>query len=317
MTPESIIALDGVVQPISEHALDYGIPAALIVARLHGGWDTREAIETPMPVPGDDIATDDVDREIRRQERNLLDGLKRQARQAQRETKRNSTREHSDRLQALRASERALKVKEAEVSRLEREQERDQKRSEREAKLQAEIAEREARLHEREARLQARLAKLQHIDPAIGLMKQKRAGPVAQTLTHAGETLTVKQWSERTGVNPHTIAYRLRQGWTVAEALSGAKTFGPEGILHTHDGKTMCVRAWSRHTGIAAGTINYRLRKGMSIGEAINAPINARFRPKGYAPSAGRPGVGQNLAQGVKTGGVSFAHDRPELEFSE
>ncbi len=50
MTPETIIALDGVEQPISEHALDWGIPAELIVQRLHDGWDKRDAIETPVKV---------------------------------------------------------------------------------------------------------------------------------------------------------------------------------------------------------------------------------------------------------------------------
>lgn len=39
-------------------------------------------------------------------------------------------------------------------------------------------------------------------------------------LTHAGETLCVSEWVERTGLSFSTICKRLRLGWTAAQALT-------------------------------------------------------------------------------------------------
>lgn len=35
-----------------------------------------------------------------------------------------------------------------------------------------------------------------------------------------GETLCVSEWAERIGLRPHTLAYRLRAGWSVKRALT-------------------------------------------------------------------------------------------------
>jgi hypothetical protein len=40
-------------------------------------------------------------------------------------------------------------------------------------------------------------------------------------LTLNGETLTVAQWAERTGMKSNTIIYRLRRGWSDEKALTG------------------------------------------------------------------------------------------------
>lgn len=53
MTPADLLTFDGTTQPISEWALDYGIPEELILERLADGWPSNAAIETPMVVqPG-------------------------------------------------------------------------------------------------------------------------------------------------------------------------------------------------------------------------------------------------------------------------
>jgi len=39
-------------------------------------------------------------------------------------------------------------------------------------------------------------------------------------LTYNGDTHTIKEWSEITGINWSTIKERLKQGWTVERALS-------------------------------------------------------------------------------------------------
>jgi hypothetical protein len=46
-----IIEHNGIAQPVEEWALDYGIPADLIIARLSAGWTKAAAIEAPMDAP--------------------------------------------------------------------------------------------------------------------------------------------------------------------------------------------------------------------------------------------------------------------------
>jgi hypothetical protein len=48
MTPATILTFDGIEQPVSEWALDYGIPARLIVNRLNRGMSVEQAITKPM-----------------------------------------------------------------------------------------------------------------------------------------------------------------------------------------------------------------------------------------------------------------------------
>lgn len=50
MTPATILENDGIKQPITEWALDYGITPAIIIARLERGETVAEAITKPMKV---------------------------------------------------------------------------------------------------------------------------------------------------------------------------------------------------------------------------------------------------------------------------
>jgi hypothetical protein len=58
------------------------------------------------------------------------------------------------------------------------------------------------------------------LEDPIGYTTLQGGGPITRTLTHNCETLTIKQWSERTGIKYFTINYRLRKGRTVEEALT-------------------------------------------------------------------------------------------------
>lgn len=48
MTPETILEHDGIQQPITEWALDYGITPAIIIGRLERGMSVADAITIPM-----------------------------------------------------------------------------------------------------------------------------------------------------------------------------------------------------------------------------------------------------------------------------
>jgi hypothetical protein len=51
------------------------------------------------------------------------------------------------------------------------------------------------------------------VDPTAGRKKPSRL------ITHDGETRSLADWARHTGIRRHTISYRLRSGWSVAEAL--------------------------------------------------------------------------------------------------
>lgn len=49
---------------------------------------------------------------------------------------------------------------------------------------------------------------------------KRKPRPTAKRLTFHGETLTIREWSERTGVDRTSIDWRLSSGWTVKDALT-------------------------------------------------------------------------------------------------
>jgi hypothetical protein len=50
--------------------------------------------------------------------------------------------------------------------------------------------------------------------------QQDRNKRTNRLLTHGGITLCITEWSERLGINKHTIFTRLRKGWTVDRILA-------------------------------------------------------------------------------------------------
>lgn len=68
MTPATMITFDGITQPVTEWALDYGIAPAVIVARLERGLSVEQAITTPMVTArGQKLTGKHLDRYIRSQ----------------------------------------------------------------------------------------------------------------------------------------------------------------------------------------------------------------------------------------------------------
>lgn len=112
--------------------------------------------------------------------------------------------------------------------------------------------------------------------------KAKRVKVKDRLFTFKGESLTMQQWSDRTGLPVTTIASRLRDHWTIERALTQ-----PIGQRN---------RAWG-YTGVP--------------NVADHTPCAA-----GVANSDGRPGVGSDFAQDKGTGGGRSAQDRPEISFS-
>lgn len=90
-------------------------------------------------------------------------------------------------------------------------------------------------------------------------------------LTMNGETKSVEEWAETTGIKRNTIIQRLRLGWTVEEALSTPNMCRKQ--LYTYEGKTLTLRQWSEETGITLSTLGNRFAQGWSVEAALTTPV--------------------------------------------
>lgn len=216
MTRDDLLTFDGITQPVSEWALDYGIPAELMIERINAGQSIDRAITTPMEAaPG-----------------------------------------------------------------------------------------------------------------------QKLPLPRARLYTHGGNTLTLREWAERTGIPKATLAQRLARGSSLADAIDKDK-HPKKNVTYTHNGETMTLGGWSRRSGIKYDTLLYRVTKlGMSVGEAMTMPKHSKpgsasreckpdYPPDITITIAGIQititaprGVGLNFREASGTGGGRHAQESAEIEFS-
>jgi len=94
-------------------------------------------------------------------------------------------------------------------------------------------------------------------------------------ITYNGETMSLKGWARKLGIDDTTLGRRLASGWTIENTLTTPPlprdmTGGAQ--LITHDGITLSIRGWSRRVGISAMTLARRLKKGWSTEKALTTP---------------------------------------------
>jgi hypothetical protein len=105
---------------------------------------------------------------------------------------------------------------------------------------------------------------LAYSTPARGAFPLGKGRRNALLLTHQGETLSLVQWAERTGILRMTIYHRYRRGLPMHRVLSGAS------LSKKTELKTECEAR-----GLCYSTVWRRIRRGMSPTEALAWP---RFR---------------------------------------
>lgn len=92
-------------------------------------------------------------------------------------------------------------------------------------------------------------------------------------LTHAGETLTLAEWSRRTGIKESTIRARLAKGGSTDAALS--TPCKPWAMLLQWKGRTQSMSAWAREYGLDQSLVSYRLKSGWTLEQALETPPRA------------------------------------------
>ena len=81
--------------------------------------------------------------------------------------------------------------------------------------------------------------------------------------TYNGESLTLKQWSEKTGVPYATLFNRLKKlKWSLEKTLTTPLIDSAENATkYTYKGESLTLKGWSRKTGISYITLFNRLKK--------------------------------------------------------
>lgn len=137
--------------------------------------------------------------------------------------------------------------------------------------------------------------------------KPKRAS-TAKTLTHEGQTKTIAQWSKVTGISKIILHMRERSGWNAERIIT--TPYAPRGTnvkRITHEGQSLTIAEWSKRIGVSISTILQRRRNGLPIDRVLSAEVRM-----------GRPrGVGPDFGEGQKTGAISFAQLRTDIDFPQ
>ena len=97
---------------------------------------------------------------------------------------------------------------------------------------------------------------------------------VSRLLTYNGETKCITEWARGIGVDPKTIHYRLKQGWTLNDALNKPATPAAEKTakMITFNGETRSITGWARKLGINHASLCERLDSGWPLEKALTAP---------------------------------------------
>ena len=90
-------------------------------------------------------------------------------------------------------------------------------------------------------------------------------------ITYKGQTKTMAEWAELTGVGSGLIRWRLDAGWSVTKALSekvrGTGKYTRYDI--TYQGHTRTLPEWARITGVGECTLRARIDAGWPIAKAL------------------------------------------------
>lgn len=88
-------------------------------------------------------------------------------------------------------------------------------------------------------------------------------------LTVDGETWTVAQWAERTGLPDHVIRTRLHRGWTPRRAITTMPRTPRQITIH---GTTMSIGQWAARLNVPPSVIYGRLRLGWPVAQVLTGP---------------------------------------------
>jgi len=131
-----------------------------------------------------------------------------------------------------------------------------------------------------------------------------------RTLTYKGETLNLRGWEKRLGLNPGTITARLRAGMPLEMVLSpGKHKRGPKNkrpLVLTFDGETLGLEEWADRIGFKAGTILARLKRGLPMEQVLSPRHLGNGIPKCRCPMV-KDGQEKSMTQCAQELGITIS----------
>ncbi len=113
----------------------------------------------------------------------------------------------------------------------------------------------------------------------IPFAKQSANRRNVKKLEHNGESLTIPEWSEKTGLSVETIRKRLELGWDVGTAIDAQVGTVKFSYAHQYEynGKSQSLEDWSIELGINKGTLYTRIHElGWNLEKAFNTASDDR-----------------------------------------
>jgi len=99
-------------------------------------------------------------------------------------------------------------------------------------------------------------------------------------LEHGGRRLCVSEWAEVTGICKETIWRRIKDGWSVSDALTKepSLTRRSTNVFLEYKGITRTLTEWTRELGMHRKTIQGRLKRGWSVEKALSTQVKRSKR---------------------------------------
>lgn len=93
-------------------------------------------------------------------------------------------------------------------------------------------------------------------------------------ITYNGETKTLKQWSEKIGIDWGVLYSRLKKGWSIEKSLTTKQM--RQRIMIPYNGEMKSITEVAKESGIKYATLLYRVNNGWDIDKALNPNYGGR-----------------------------------------
>jgi group I intron endonuclease len=117
--------------------------------------------------------------------------------------------------------------------------------------------------------------------------RPRKESSMAKKYTHAGETLTLKQWGEKLGVTAASLYSRIHsQGWPLDEALTTASVQGRRPDTYEFRGEQRSAAEIAAALGVSRTNVTKRLAAGETPDQIEAAVAAKRFTLDGVTDTA-------------------------------
>lgn len=93
-------------------------------------------------------------------------------------------------------------------------------------------------------------------------------------ITYNGETKTIQQWADITGISNKTISQRIAAGWSIDKVMTTPIHTEFHNNPITFNGTTLSKAEWARRLGLSHNAIANRIDRGWSVEKALTTPAS-------------------------------------------